>query len=170
MLIISEIYKMPKANPDSFGFVFTETSRLLRAALERKIAAVGLDVTPAEARALMHVAAAEGARQNVIAERMGVEPMTVCSYLDKLERLGLVERNADPKDRRAKNVTTTEAANKLITAVRKQSEQLYEEIQEGLDAETRALFFGALTTIRINLQGLLADKPAQEALPEDEIA
>lgn len=152
-----------KANPDSLGFVLTETSRLLRAMLERRIAAVGLDVTPAEARALMHVAAAEGARQNVIAERMGVEPMTVCAYLDRLEKLGLVERKPDPKDRRAKNVATTAAADALISAVREQSSALYEEIQTGLDAETRQIFLTALKTLRGNLSALLTDKPQQAA-------
>ncbi|MBL0374671.1 winged helix-turn-helix transcriptional regulator [Rhizobium sp. KVB221] len=152
-----------KANPDSFGFVFTETSRLLRTALERRIAAVGLDVTPAEARALVYVAAAEGSRQNVIAERMGVEPMTVCAYLDKLEKLGLVERNPDPKDRRAKNVTTTEAADRLIVAVREQSAALYEEIQSGLDEQARDIFFSAMKTVRGNLHSLLSDKPQPHA-------
>jgi DNA-binding MarR family transcriptional regulator len=156
-----------KANPDSFGFVFTETSRLLRTALERKIAAVGLDVTPAEARALVYVAAAEGSRQNVIADRMGVEPMTVCAYLDKLEKLGLVERNPDPKDRRAKNVTTTGSADALIAAVRAQSADLYEDIQAGLDAETREIFFQAMKSIRTNLYGLLGDKPPPQASAEN---
>jgi DNA-binding MarR family transcriptional regulator len=159
-----------KANPDSFGFVFTETSRLLRTALERKIAAVGLDVTPAEARALVYVAAAEGSRQNVIADRMGVEPMTVCAYLDKLEKLGLVERKPDPKDRRAKNVMTTGSADALIAAVRAQSADLYEDIQAGLDAETRETFFQAMKTIRTNLYGLLSDKPLPQEPAENEIA
>lgn len=159
-----------KANSDSLGFMFAEASRLLRVALERRIAAAGLDITPAEARALVHVAAVEGSRQNVIAERMGVEPMTVCAYLDRLERLGLVERKPDPNDRRAKNVTTTDAADQLIAAVRKQSEQLYREIQQGLDAETQAVFLQALKTIRRNLHGLLAEKPVAQAPARDENA
>ena len=158
-----------KANPDSLGFLFAETSRLLRTALERRIAAAGLDITAAEARALVHVAAVEGSRQNVIAERMGVEPMTVCAYLDRLERLGLVERKPDPKDRRAKNVTTTDAADRLILAVREQSESLYEEMQLGLDAATRATFLEAMKAVRANLQSLLtettAPRPDAEVLP-----
>lgn len=156
-----------KANPDSLGFVFAETSRLLRTALERRIAAVGLDVTPAEARALVHVAAAEGSRQNAIAERMGVEPMTVCAYLDRLEKLGLVERKPDPRDRRAKNVTTTDAADRIILAVREQSALLYEEMQAGLDPETRESFFNAMKMVRGNLQALVANN--QQVAPEPEV-
>ena len=159
-----------KANPDSFGFVITETSRLLRAALERRIAAVGLDVTPAEARALVYVAAAEGSRQNAIAERMGVEPMTVCAYLDRLEKLGLVERKPDPRDRRAKNVTTTDAADKLIAAVRAQSAALYDEIQAGLDPQTRETLYSAMKTIRGNLHALLAEKTQPVPVREAETA
>jgi MarR family transcriptional regulator for hemolysin len=150
-----------KANPDSLGFLFAETSRLLRTALERKIAAAGLDITPAEARALVHVAAVEGSRQTVIADRMGVEPMTVCAYLDRLEKLGLVERRPDPKDRRAKNVTTTDAADRLISSVRAQSAVLYEEMQAGLDDDTRDTFFSAMKAMRGNLHALLADSAEQ---------
>jgi MarR family transcriptional regulator for hemolysin len=42
-----------KANPDSLGFMMTETARLLRVAFERRIAEAGLDITPAEARTLV---------------------------------------------------------------------------------------------------------------------
>ena len=156
-----------KTNPDSLGFVLTETSRLMRVALERRIAAVGLDVTPAEARALMHVAATEGARQTVIAERMGVEPMTVCAYLDRLERLGLVSRQPDPHDRRAKNVRTTESADRLIAIVREQSIALYDEIQTGMDRDERDAFLTVLKAMRGNLHALLAEKPSVEARSEE---
>lgn len=155
-----------KANPDSLGFMMTETTRLLRVAFERRITEAGLDITPAEARTLVYVAAGEGSRQNIIAERMGVEPMTVCAYLDRLERLDLIARSPDPNDRRAKNVRTTDEADRILSSVRQQTTELFDEILTGIDAETRTIFLDTLKSIRNNLQGLLADKAAAERAPE----
>jgi DNA-binding MarR family transcriptional regulator len=148
-----------KANPDSLGFMLTETSRLLRAAFERRIAEAGLDITPAEARTLVYVAAGEGSRQNIIAERMGVEPMTVCAYLDRLEKLNLIARCPDPNDRRAKNVRTTDAADRMLANVREQTSELFDQVQASLDPEARRAFMESLKTIRDNLRAGLADKP-----------
>lgn len=159
-----------KANPDSLGFLITETARLLRVAFERRITEAGLDITPAEARTLVYVAATEGARQNIIADRMGVEPMTVCAYLDRLEKLNLIARCQDPSDRRAKNVRTTDDADRMLASVQQETSKLFDQIQNGLDAETRKVFQAALKTVRNNLQGLLADKPAQEPVVEAVIA
>jgi MarR family transcriptional regulator for hemolysin len=156
-----------KANPDSLGFMMTETARLLRVAFERRIAEAGLDITPAEARTLVYVAAGEGSRQNIIADRMGVEPMTVCAYLDRLERLNLIGRCQDPNDRRAKNVRTTDEADRILSSVRDQTGELFDQIQVGIDPETRKIFIDTLKSIRNNLQTVLADaKPVQERSAE----
>ena len=155
-----------KANPDSLGFMMTETTRLLRVAFERRITEAGLDITPAEARTLVYVAAGEGSRQNIIAERMGVEPMTVCAYLDRLERLDLSARSPDPHDRRAKNVRTTDDADRILASVREQTTELFEQIQAGIDPEIQKIFLETLKSIRNNLQGLLSDKAQQERAAE----
>ncbi|MDB5522680.1 MAG: hypothetical protein JWM58_443 [Rhizobium sp.] len=151
-----------KANPDSLGFMMTETARLLRVAFERRIAEVGLDITPAEARTLVYVAAGEGSRQNVIAERMGVEPMTVCAYLDRLEKLNLIARCPDPNDRRAKNVRTTDEADRMILSVRQQTSELFDQVQVGIEPETRKIFLETLKSIRDNLHLLINDRPLPE--------
>lgn len=153
-----------KTNPDSLGFLLTEVSRLMRNAVERRISDAGLEITAGEARALMHVAANEGARQTVIAERMGVEPMTVCAYLDRLEKIGLVARQPDPGDRRAKNVRTTDAADRMIVAIRKETTALFDSVQTGLDADAREALSSALKLLRGNLQAALADRQAAKAI------
>lgn len=148
-----------KTDPDSLGFLLNETSRLIRSSFERRIAGIGLQITPGEARTLIYVAANEGARQSAIAERMGVEPMTVCGYIDRLEKCGLVARQPDPADRRAKNVRTTDAADATIAAIRAEAKTLVEQAQAGLDPESRAVLTAALRTIRSNLIDMLGEKP-----------
>ena len=157
-----------KTDPDSLGFLLNETSRLIRSGFERRIAGIGLQITPGEARTLMHVAAREGARQSVIAERMGVEPMTVCDYIDRLEKCGLVNRQPDPSDRRAKNVRTTDAADTTIAAIRAEVKVLADQAQAGLDAQSRALLTAALRTVRGNLLDMLGERPeARRAVPAE---
>ena len=147
-----------KTDPDSLGFLLNDTSRLMRQSFERRIAGIGLQITPGEARALIHIAANEGARPSVIADRMGVEPMTVCGYIDRLEKVGLVSRQPDPADRRAKNVRTTEAAEATIAAVRAEAKIVVEQAQTGLDPATRVMLTSALRQVRGNLLDMTGEK------------
>jgi DNA-binding MarR family transcriptional regulator len=50
----------------------------------------------------------EGSRLTVLAERSGLTKQAIGEVVDELERLGYVERTADPKDRRAKIIRLTE--------------------------------------------------------------
>jgi DNA-binding MarR family transcriptional regulator len=158
-----------KTDPDSLGFLLNDTSRLMRQNFERRIAGIGLQITPGEARALIYIAANEGARQSTIADRMGVEPMTVCGYIDRLEKVGLVSRQPDPADRRAKNVRTTEAADTTILAIRAEAKIVVEQAQAGLDAATRVMLTAALKQVRGNLLDIAGEKGESQpaALPAE---
>jgi DNA-binding MarR family transcriptional regulator len=142
----------------SLGYLMAEAARLLRAAIERELADAGLGLTSSEARALAHVAERGGARQAEIAEAMGVEPMTVCAYLDRLEKAGYVERTPDPRDRRAKNVRATTEAEVVLTAMRSRAGDLYDQLFSEFDAAERARFLDGLAVLRDNLRRRL-DQP-----------
>jgi MarR family transcriptional regulator, transcriptional regulator for hemolysin len=105
-------------DPDSFGFLIADVSRLIRAEFDRLISAAGIGLTPAEARMLIHLARTGEVRQNVLADRMGIEAMTTSGYLDRLEPRGLVARRPDPSDRRAKLVALTDACDPVIERIR----------------------------------------------------
>ncbi|MGV3552951.1 MarR family winged helix-turn-helix transcriptional regulator [Rhizobium sp.] len=147
-----------KTDPDGLGFLLGDTARLVRGNFERRIASLGLQITTAEARALIFVAANKGARQTVIAERMNVEPMTLCGYLDRLEKAGLVSRHPDASDRRAKNVRTTDAADATIAAIRGTGRVMVDHAQAGLNADERAALTKALLIVRGNLMEMLLDR------------
>src|ERR1700754_3999544 len=102
---------------DTLAFLVSDCARLMRAAFERRILSAGLELTAGEARTLIQVAAVNGSRQLDIAARMGLEPMTVSAFLDKLQARGLIERQPDPADRRAKRIVLSEAAEEMITAI-----------------------------------------------------
>lgn len=121
-----------KFDPEALGFLLTDVARLLRAELDRRINDAGLGLTPAEARTLVHASRAESSRQSVLAERMGVEAMTLSSYLDRLEARGLLRRAPDPSDRRAKLVTITAEAEPVLEEIMRISAELRDDVSGSL--------------------------------------
>jgi len=137
---------------DTLGFLIVDSARMLRTAFERRIAQAGLGLTPGEARALLNIAGADGSRQLDIATRMGVEPMTLCAYLDKLQALGLIERQQCSVDRRAKRITLTKTSEEMIASVRKELAVILTQATEGLSEENGRILLETLTVFNTNLQ------------------
>lgn len=143
-----------KLESETIGMLLTDVSRLLRGAFDRKVNAMDLGITPGEARALIQAALTEGIKQAEIATRMGIEPMTLSAYLDRLEAMGLVARVPDPADRRAKNVVITEKAEPLLTELMAGLREMMDAYTAGLDEATRAALCGNLRILRDNLRQL----------------
>lgn len=141
-------------DPSAFGFLVGDVSRLIRAEMERRIALAGLSVTPAEGRTLAHVARLGPVRQNVLAERMGVEAMTLSGHLDRLEARGLVLREPDPTDRRAKLVHLTGAAAQLLGDIGAIGAGLQAELASTMPEGEWARLVGALAGVRDRLAGM----------------
>jgi DNA-binding MarR family transcriptional regulator len=137
------------ADDGELAFLIGDAARLLRSAFERRIAKAGLGLTPGEARALVIIAATDGSRQLDIAQRMGVEPMTLCAYLDRLEALDLVERQPCTVDRRAKRVILTAASADILCAIREQVGEIAATATEGLDL---VILDASLRRLNANLQ------------------
>lgn len=153
-MIIRLPYNMPlTTDTDTFGFLVADVARLMRGEFDRAIAEAGLDVTPGEARALSHAARAGSARQNVLAERMGVEAMTLSAYLDRLEARGLVERTTDPTDRRAKLVHLTGAAEAVLVQVRRIARRAHDRAQSSLTPAEWDTLQALLKRVRTELAG-----------------
>ena len=72
------------------------------------------DLAPHQARALRVVARHEQLRPGELAGHLRVAPRSVTDVIDALEERGLVERAADPTDRRATVVTLTASGRGLV--------------------------------------------------------
>jgi MarR family transcriptional regulator, transcriptional regulator for hemolysin len=140
-----------KVDTDTLGFLVTDISRLIRADLDRRIAEAGIGLTPGEGRTLIHAARAGIVRQNVLAERMGVEAMTLSSFLDRLEARGLVARRPDPSDRRAKLVDITEEADTVIGQIQVVAAAVRAEAARSIDPVEWEQFLSILKIVRSNL-------------------
>jgi DNA-binding MarR family transcriptional regulator len=149
-------------DPDSFGFLVTDIARLFRVGIDRRVGEAGLGLTAGEGRALSQAARAGPVRQNVLAERMGVEAMTLCAYLDRLEAQGLVERRPDPTDRRAKLVHLTPAADDMLAAIAPIGAAMRAEASTGIEPEAWDRLLDMLKTVRANLSTARADLAERE--------
>lgn len=140
-----------RLDPDAFGFVINDVARLVRSDVDRLIAEAGIGLTPGEARALSNAARAGSVRQNVLAERMGVEAMTMCGYIDRLEAQGLVHRTVDPSDRRAKLVHITDAADTILRRLSDVGVESRRLASADLSAEEWATLQSLLKRVRTTL-------------------
>jgi DNA-binding MarR family transcriptional regulator len=144
------------ARSENFGFLIGDVARMLRQRFDRALVAAGLGLTPGEARALAHAARTPGLRQNALAERMNVEPMTLVGFLDRLEAAALIERLPDPGDRRAKLVYPTAAAAGEVERIAQIGASARESATAGFSAEDVEKLRDLLIAMRANLVAALA--------------
>jgi len=139
-----------KIDPDTFGFLLADLARLIRADLDQRILDQGIEVTPGEARTLLHAARAGEVRQTVLADRMGLEAMTLSVYLDRLEERGLIQRVPDPTDRRAKLVRLTERADEALSAIARVGREVRARARGSMSEAEWAQLIRLLKQVRSN--------------------
>ena len=134
---------------ESLAWEIGETAHALRRAFDRRAAELG--VTRAQWRVLAHLGRTPGLRQVDLAERMDIEPITLCRIVDRLEEGTLVERRRDPQDRRAWQLFLTAKAEPLLERLHKLAAKMADEAFDGLEPASLQAIRAALSQIRSNL-------------------
>ena len=118
--------------------------RLWRATHTQTAAALqSIGLTPALFAVLNYLRANEGAIQQQIGSAMGIDPSTMVSLVDQLERAGLAKRRPLPQDRRAREILITPKGWRALKRGRELAEEVENDVLQGLShAERRQL--GAL--------------------------
>jgi len=129
-----------------------ETSHAIRRAFDRRAASLG--ITRAQWRVLAHLDHQPGQRQVDLADRMDIEPITLCRIIDKLEEGALVERRRDPADRRAWQLHLSESAAPLVKKLHDLATEFSDEVFGNLDPAAIEQARTLLGTVRSNLAGL----------------
>lgn len=134
---------------DNLGFLIADVSRLLRRSFDERARSIG--VTRPQWRVLTALKRMEGSNQGALAEFLDVEPITLCRMVDRLEDAGLVERRANPADRRAWRLFLTGKGHELSAELRPLALALFDDAMAGLDEAEQAALEAALETVRANL-------------------
>src|SRR6476469_3622895 len=118
---------------ETLPFEIGETAHALRKAFDRR--AVGMGVTRAQWKVLFKLSRLPGLRQIELADMLDIEPITLSRIVDRLEEAGLVERAADPADRRAWRLNVTAKAQPLIEKLHALAAELSAEAFGGIDSK-----------------------------------
>jgi DNA-binding MarR family transcriptional regulator len=140
-----------KTGKDTIGFLLNDAARLMRKDFERRTRSLGL--TRAQWQTLFHLARNEGCNQATLADLLEVEPITLARTIDRLELSGLVERRADPSDRRARLLFLGERAHPLLEELRALGAETREIALARISDDERTLLMTLLTKMRANLTG-----------------
>lgn len=142
-------------------FTISDVGRLLRTYADHKARRFGQ--TRAQWAVLLRLERLEGLKQSDLADDLDIQPITLTRLVDRLCTNGLIERRADPTDRRAKRLYLTPAARPLLDQISKQVEELGDIVFAGFDPNSTSALLAQLGRARENLKQAIADKS-----PEDE--
>ena len=135
---------------DSIALLVTDSARLLRRRFDARARCLG--VSRAQWQVLFALSRNEGINQAGLAEALDVETITVGRMVDRLEEAGLVERRADPADRRAWRLHLTPRAHPILVSLRSVADEVMADALTGLAAGERADLGALLARLHGNLQ------------------
>lgn len=121
--------------------------------MDRRLKPLGL--SRAAWMALATAARAETAPTQIeMADALGIEPASLVSLIDRLEKAGLVKRVQDASDRRAKRVEPTAGGNRLFGKIRHEAIASRDALLEGASAADIAAAVRLLEHVRQKAEAL----------------
>ena len=103
-----------------------------------------IGLTPALFGVLNLLGARKGASQKELGSAMSIDPSTMVSLIDDLEREGLAKRRPHPTDRRAREVVITPKGRRLLERGRQMALEVEDEVLGGLSASERRVLLKLL--------------------------
>ncbi len=136
------------------GFLIHDVSRLRRSAFDRCLKP--LNVTRAQWWVLAYLSREDGMTQSQLAEELDIGKVAVGGLIDRLEKSGLVRRDADAADRRVNRVFLEPKSKQLIMRMRKISHRMNEQILMGLNDDQLESAAVTLDAMKANLLTFLS--------------
>lgn len=99
------------------GFLVHDVARLRRTVIDE--AFKPLQVTRSQAWLMAYISRSDGLTQSALAEQMNLGKVAVGGLIDRLEKSKMIERRADPTDRRMNKVYVTAKGKDVITSIRR---------------------------------------------------
>lgn len=134
---------------NNVAFLASDVGRLFRKRFE--LATRDLGVTGPQWRALVRINDNPGINQGALAALLEVEAITAGRMIDRLEKLGMVERRPDPRDRRAWLLHLTAQADPMLTVLRARAVDVIAESTSIFSPDEHATLVSLLARMRVNL-------------------
>jgi MarR family transcriptional regulator for hemolysin len=139
-----------------FAFTLNDVARLLRTYANQRAAEYG--ITRAQWAVMARLDRSEGLKQAELADMLDLQPITLTRLLDRLSDNGLIERRADPQDRRAKRLFLTPAARPLLEHLDRLAEELMSTALAGIEPAAVKLMLENLSIAKGNLREAIQNK------------
>lgn len=119
-------------HPFRIGFLIHDVSRLRRTVVDKALRPMGVTRSQWWVLANLSRHNGQGMMQTELAKVMDVGKVTLGGLIDRLEAAGLVKRQADPSDRRAKRVVMTPKGTKLLSDIQSIATKVNDQILNGI--------------------------------------
>jgi MarR family transcriptional regulator for hemolysin len=141
------------------AFTIMDVARLLKTFADQQARQYGM--TRAQWAVLVRLDRSEGLKQSELAELLDLQPISLTRLLDRLAENKLIERRADPNDRRANRLFLTPAARPLLERLSELGTDMMSTVLEGLDAKTIERMLRDLGLVKGNLRAAIIRNTAQ---------
>lgn len=147
------------------AFTIKDVARMLGTYADQQGRALG--ISRAQWTVLVRLDRCEGLKQSELADVLDLQPISLTRLLDRLAENGLIERRADPNDRRANRLYLKPAARPLLEQLGKLGENLMETILDGLTSESRERLLRDLVVMKDNLRAAISRNATQPQASKD---
>ncbi|MFK7809624.1 MAG: MarR family winged helix-turn-helix transcriptional regulator [Saprospiraceae bacterium] len=113
----TELNKMAKDPADAFGFVIERTAKRMKQYYQKMLRDANIGITVDQWILLKAIHQNDGSSQFEIASSTFKDAPTVTRILDLLSNKKLIERVADPSDRRRYNIKITKQGKKQVEEI-----------------------------------------------------
>ncbi len=147
------------------AFTIMDVARLIKTYADQRARQFG--ISRAQWAVLIRIDRTEGLKQSELAEILDLQPITLTRLLDRLADNGLIERRADPNDRRANRLYLKPAAKPLLGQLAELSADMMETVLEGLSVASIERMLKELNAVKDNLRMAIARNAAQQQDSKD---
>jgi len=143
-----------------FAFTIMDVARLLKTNADQRARQFG--ISRAQWAVLVRIDRNEGLKQAELADMLDLQPITLTRLLDRLADNGLIERRADPNDRRANRLYLKPAAKPLLERLADLGDDMMEIVLEGIAPTSIERMLKELSAVKDNLRSAIANNTNQQ--------
>jgi len=115
-------------------------------------------VTAAQCHVLLELEEAEESTLNGLADRLRLDASTLSRTVESLVRSGMVDRSANPRDRRAVALRLTPVGMRKVQSINESCDVFYRDVFEGIPADRHAALVDSIKTVA----DILSEGPAPQ--------